>query len=238
MKLKSHHDFDYTLRELTVDFPSEKENLSLNFHIIDNLDDAIDRLCEALDKKSVETGTQLDPLSEDYCPYFGLVWPSAKGLVQYLLKNKEKFAGKTVLEIGCGLALPSIVLSSFGAKVLATDFHRDVPLFLERNLQLNKAHVDFLQVNWRKEKAELPKFDFVIGSDILYEGQHPLDVPKALCHYLKDDGEIILADPGRSFLPKFLAAMKELSMVETSSIENVTLDGETRDISIHSFVHG
>lgn len=227
LTLKSHHNFDYKLRELNVDFKGE----SLKFVVLDNLDKTIDHLCKALE----ENGSGDDPLSEDYCPYFGVLWPSAKGLCQYLFKHKAEFKNKSVLEIGCGLALPSFILKKQGVDVLATDFHRDVPIFLEKNFELNHVKFDYRQLNWREESDEIGKFDFVIGSDILYEGRHPYEVCRALIHYLKPNGQIILADPGRTYIQKFVTSMNELGFKEELLPESVELDGEKREIFVFKF---
>ena len=226
-KLKSHHNFEYQLRTLNVDFKGEH----LQFVVLDNLDKTIDELCMALENN----GEGKDPLSEDYCPYFGVLWPSAKGLCQYLFQHKKEFVGKKVLEIGCGLALPSFILKKQGIDVLATDFHRDVPIFLEKNFQLNQIRFPYQALNWRTESEAIGKFDFVIGSDILYEGRHPFEVCRALIHYLKPNGQIILADPGRTYIQKFVTSMNELGFKETLLPESVELDGEKRDIFVFRF---
>ncbi len=227
MIIKSHHQFEYNLRELNVDFSGS----NLKFYVLDNLDKTIDHLCSALE----QNGNASDPLSEDYCPYFGVLWPSAKGLCQYLFQNINDFKNKSVLEIGCGLALPSFILKKEGIDVVATDFHRDVPLFLKENFKLNNIEFDYRSLNWRDENLELGKFDFVIGSDILYESRHPYEVCHALIRYLKPNGQIILADPGRSYIQKFVTSMNELGFKETLIPESVELDNEKRDIFVFKF---
>src|SRR4051812_3092552 len=75
---------------------------------------------------------------EELCPYFGVVWPAARGLGEYLAQlPRDAITGKAILELGCGLALPSMVAARLGAEVLATDFHPEVPRFLSSNIQLN-----------------------------------------------------------------------------------------------------
>src|SRR5690606_1393922 len=53
-----------------------------------------------------------DLVPED-CPYFGQIWASSRWLATLL--DKFELKGKKVLEIGCGLALPSLVASRHGA---------------------------------------------------------------------------------------------------------------------------
>ena len=93
---------------------------------IRDLDESIDTLCAFFGEDD-----QDNSLAEEYCPYFGVLWEAGIGLSQHIqnldLKNKR------VLEIGCGLALPSFLVSKKGGDIIATDFHEDVPLFLDVN---------------------------------------------------------------------------------------------------------
>jgi predicted nicotinamide N-methyase len=179
-------------------------DLNIEIETIADLDEAIDRLCEGKDDKKAEA-----IFLEDLCPYFGVVWPSARALAIHLSKMGSWLNGKTVLELGCGLALPSIVAAKLGAKVVATDFHPDVPKFLEHNLKINNVRIDYRDVDWRSENTSIKEtFDFVIGSDILYEAGQSKAVARALDSYCHRGSHIILADPGRPYLQ---ACVDELS---------------------------
>ncbi len=167
---------------------------------IRNLDEAIDILCESL-------GENHDPSAEDLCPYYGLVWPSAIGLTMYLMDQLPFLKNKTVLELGCGLALPSIYLAQNQIQISACDFHPDVEAFLKRNFKHNTVEFPYFRFNWRDQKLK-EKYDYVIGSDILYESKHPADVAYALKNLIKPHGKIILADPGRGYLQTFLDHLK------------------------------
>jgi predicted nicotinamide N-methyase len=58
-----------------------------------------------LDTKQTEEKEEEDTDKQ----FFGLfVWPSALVLTQFIASHHEKFAGKTILEIGCGTALPGL----------------------------------------------------------------------------------------------------------------------------------
>ena len=201
--MKSHFGYIYPTKNMSV--------LDLNMTTIRDLDESIDILCAHFGEDD-----QDQSLAEEHCPYFGVLWEAGIGLSQFL--TPEMCEGKKILEIGCGLALPSFVASRFGADVIATDFHADVPLFLEKNQIDNQVKFQYEEMNWRSEiertKNNLGTFDLVLASDILYESQHPLQVAQALIAFLNPGGKIILSDPGRAYIQKFVSSMRELGYPE------------------------
>ena len=182
--------------------------LALEIEELESLEKTIDLLFEELEK----TG---DPsLLEELCPYFGCVWPAARGLTEYLLRQDlEKSGAHRILEVGCGLAIPSIALARVlrFSKVFATDFHPEVPVFLEKNLARNsvpREKFTYQRLDWKNPANDLGRFGVVIGSDILYEKNHPSEVADALVRLAKAGGRIIIADPGRPYLQTFVDEMK------------------------------
>lgn len=165
-----------------------------------DLDEAIEQLCETL-------GDHPDPFAEDKCPYYGVLWPAAEGLVEFVLKNQEKFKNKKMIEIGCGLAYPSLVAKFLGADIVTTDFHLGVVDFLNRNLRHNTMELEFKRLNWRDPVDSIGTFDIVIGSDVLYEARHPSDVAQGFKRLLNPSGEVWLSDPGRGYLQRFVDEM-------------------------------
>lgn len=226
--MKSTHGFNYFTKSQSV--------LDFEMTSIKDLDESIDILCEFFGEDD-----QDNSLKEEYCPYFGVLWEAGIGLSQYLqnldLKNKK------IIEIGCGLALPSFVVTKLGATVVASDFHADVPMFLDFNQKKNQIQFPYIVMNWRNEiertREDLGLFDLVIGSDILYESEHPLQVAKALIAFLAPGGKIILSDPGRAYVQKFITGMNECGYKEKLSTENVkaelTPKNKPRDIFIFEF---
>jgi predicted nicotinamide N-methyase len=129
-------------------------------------------------------------------PLFGVVWPSGRALAERMAGFPV--AGKRVLEIGCGLALASLVLRRRGADVTASDHHPLAAEFLRHNVALNQLPpVPFQSVEWTAPNEQLGLFDLVIGSDILYERDHPAQVGAFLLRHTQPVAEILVADPGR-----------------------------------------
>src|SRR5680860_342426 len=61
-------------------------------------------------------------------PIFGVVWPSGLVLANHMLNYPIE--GKRILEIGCGMALSSLLLNARQADITATDYHPEVEHFL------------------------------------------------------------------------------------------------------------
>lgn len=226
--MKSHFGYQYLTKDMRV--------MNLNMITIRDLDESIDILCEHFGEEQ-----QDQSLAEEHCPYFGVMWEAGIGLSQFL--TRDLCEGKKILEIGCGLALPSFVASRFGADVIATDFHADVPMFLAENQKRNDISFEYRPMNWRSEidrtKNTLGLFDLVLGSDILYESQHPMQVAEALIAFLKPGGKIILSDPGRAYVQKFISSMKELGYPDhftTQKVEaKLTTKNSEREIYLFEF---
>lgn len=173
--------------------------IELSLECLQSLDQTIDELFSAIDDSA-----NAESLLE-HAPYFGVLWPAGKALAAYVVQNVTRLEGRQILEVGCGLALPSLLLGKLGIEVTASDNHPDVPLFLERNQKLNKINLPlFSAVDWRKSPNSAPSWDRIIGSDILYESYQPQALLEVLGRLLKPGGEVWIADHGRPYLQRFV----------------------------------
>ncbi len=197
-------------RLVTEEIPRpDQRPLRLEIEELESLEETIDELFLELDR----TGNA--SLLEELSPYFGCLWPSARALAQYLLSEDIERDGPVhVLEVGCGLAFPSLALASTvkASRILATDFHPEVPQFLTRNLERNgisPGKFEYRKLDWTaRDAAEIGRFGLVIGSDVLYEKAHPADVADALVSWVRPGGRIIVADPVRPYLQGFVDEMR------------------------------
>lgn len=129
-------------------------------------------------------------------PIFGVIWPSSMVLAHYMSQYNTK--SKRILEIGCGMALSSLLLNKQQADITATDYHPEVENFLARNTQLNQdPPISYERVDWADEDDSLGMFDIIIGSDLLYEDEHIGLLANFIENHAKPDCEIVLVDPGR-----------------------------------------
>jgi len=146
-------------------------------------------------------------------PIFGLVWPAGVFLAETMTTFPYK--GKRILEIGCGLGLASLVLHRRGADITSTDQHPLAETFLEENVALNDLDpIPFHIGSWEETALELEKFDLIIGSDLLYEAEHPALLAAFIDRHASDAVEVIIVDPGRGHHGRFKRAMTALGYSE------------------------
>jgi len=135
-------------------------------------------------------------ISEAQWSMFGVIWPSSLVLANYVVDYNTQ--GKRILEVGCGMALTSLLLSKQLRNITATDYHPEVAAFLERNSRLNHGTaIRFKQCDWNDFEKELGLFDLIIGSDLLYEDHHIKQLSAFINCHAKPNCEVILVDPGR-----------------------------------------
>ncbi|MGB3614850.1 MAG: class I SAM-dependent methyltransferase [Elainellaceae cyanobacterium] len=148
-------------------------------------------------------------ISSAMWPLFGQVWPMSKILAQVMLG--EPIPGRRILEIGCGLGLPSLVTKQLGGNITASDYHPLAAAFLLENATLNcLAPIDFKTGNWNIQDTSLGLFDLIIGSDILYERQHVTLASAFIDYHASPQAEVIIIDPGRGSHRAFARAMEQL----------------------------
>ncbi|MFT5812640.1 MAG: putative nicotinamide N-methyase [Psychroserpens sp.] len=137
---------------------------------------------------------------------FGVVWPSSLVLAHFI--EQYPLGTKRILEIGCGMALSSLLLNKRKADITATDYHPDVGAFLLRNTLLNQdSPISFEQTDWSNKQDTLGLFDLIIGSDLLYEDEHIELLADFIEAHANKSCEVILVDPGRGRKSKLSTKM-------------------------------
>jgi len=133
-------------------------------------------------------------------PFFGVLWPAGVALAEEM--SAFPVGGRRILEAGCGLALPSLVLKRRGADITATDHHPEAEEFLRFNAQANGiAEVPFKLGAW--SDVQLGTFDLIIGADLLYEPDHPAQLAAFIARHAAPGARVVIADPGRRQLGAF-----------------------------------
>jgi predicted nicotinamide N-methyase len=148
----------------------------------------------------------------------GVVWNSVPVMLWWLWQQLPRLQGKTVMELGGGLAVPSQMLSQLGVatRVVATDTDSLLLQRLHNSVQ-DDARLDdqttpleVWHLNWAapaqvsvlgagengKEKnaqcKSESKVDIIIGTDIIYRHDHLQDLALTMVHWLEMDGRAFL----------------------------------------------
>jgi predicted nicotinamide N-methyase len=134
-------------------------------------------------------------------PYWAVLWRSGVALAREL-EGKE-LRGLRVMELGCGLAVPSLAAASAGASVLATDVSPEALTLAKRNARANGVRIETAAIDWADPGAVAGRgpFDLVLAADVLYERPAVAALLDLLPRLAP---EALLADPGRPAAGAFL----------------------------------
>jgi predicted nicotinamide N-methyase len=139
-----------------------------------------------------------DYARDERLPYWAELWPS--GLVLAGRVAGSLSAGCRVVELGCGVGVPSVVCALSGAEVLATDWYAEALAFTEANAAHAGARVETMLVDWSAPPEALlarPPADLVMGADVLYEERNGPALAALLPRLVAPGGEALIADPRR-----------------------------------------
>lgn len=147
-------------------------------------------------------------------PYWSVLWRSGVALAREL--EGEALRGLRVVELGCGLAVPSIAAARVGADVLATDSDAEALELVAQNARANDARVETATVDWGEPDALVSRapFDLVLAADVLYETD---SVTPLLSLLPRLAPEVWLADPGRPAAAAFLEQARSRWTIERGS---------------------
>jgi predicted nicotinamide N-methyase len=158
-------------------------------------------------------------------PYWATPWPSGAVLAGALADDPPP-KGARVLELGCGLGLPSIVAARAGADVLATDGSSDAVTFAAHSMALNELEGEVAQVDWAEQGDALAArgpWDVVLAADVLYLQANVELALELVPRLVAPGGEVRLADPRRAGTRDFLAAARARFSVSTRQDGDVAL---------------
>jgi predicted nicotinamide N-methyase len=101
--------------------------------------------------------------ADEFLPYWAELWPAARALAAAL----PEVAGLRVVELGCGLGVPSLVAAARGAHVTATDWADEAIRLLHENADRNGIKLRAERRDWREPWED--RFDLSLAADVLYE---------------------------------------------------------------------
>lgn len=168
-------------------------------------------------------------------PLFGLLWPSGQVLAGVMATFE--IGGKRILELGCGLALASLVVHRRGGDITASDCHPLCALFLQENLRLNALPaMRYESANWSGLNSLLGRFDLIIGSDVLYDRGQPDVLSQFIDVHAQPQAEIVIVDPNRGNQASFSQKMGLLGYAHSRARVAELPDGAPYKGQVHRYV--
>jgi predicted nicotinamide N-methyase len=172
---------------------------------------------------------------DERLPYWAELWTSSFALARVCLEE-EPLAGRTVLELGCGVGLAGIAAARAGATVTLTDYEHDALAFARWNVDANLSPGQRSQVSLRLWDWRAPDspgvFDVLLGADIVYERRAFAPLLHLFRQTLAPGGYILLAEPDRTPGRDFFAFAAEAGFAVDTRSRAVERRGRTTHVTI------
>ena len=133
-------------------------------------------------------------------PYWAFCWPGGQALARHVLDRSALVRGKRVLDFAAGAGLAGIAAATCGAaEVLAADTDPVAAAAIAINAALNGVPVTVTRDDLTAT-AECG-WDVVLAGDVCYERAMTAAVLPWLRRMAGQGALVLMADPGRNYLP-------------------------------------
>ncbi|KAK2893193.1 methyltransferase-like protein 22 isoform X1 [Channa argus] len=125
----------------------------------DNTDDEADKCFKDIIKIEHTMATPLEDVGKQ-------VWRGALLLADFILSEQLMFRGATVLELGAGTGLTSIIMATIAKMVYCTDVGEDLLSMCRRNVALNRHMMEPGGSEVRVKQLDWLRHDFCTDADM------------------------------------------------------------------------
>lgn len=217
-----------SLRErLSALFPLRTIEVALSAHTI-SLTTArdVDALVDGISSEEFRVDERL--------PYWAELWHSAVALSMMLEDDPVTVAGRTVLELGCGLGLSGIVAAHLGGRVTLSDFDAVALLAAELNAVQNGVGdaVRIMHLDFRTPPSD--RWDVLLAADVIYERRFIDPLIDCIDACLAPGGCMYLAEPNRSVAEDFFMRLASRGFRDEVRSRTASLHQRSVAISIHT----
>ncbi|EME71529.1 methyltransferase [Paramagnetospirillum caucaseum] len=164
-------------------------------------------------------------------PYWAFCWAGGQALTRWVLDHPELVAGKRVLDFAAGSGVTALAAAKVGAaKVEAAEIDPMACYAIRLNAELNGVDVEVLA----DDVVGAPcRWDVVMAGDVCYEAPMTAHIWPWLVRLAAEGAMVVMADPGRAYLPKTgLLRVGQYTVVTSLDLE----DKAQRDVGIYRIV--
>ena len=162
-------------------------------------------------------------------PFWAFAWAGGQALARYVLDHPEIVKDKRVLDLASGSGLVGIAAMKAGAaSVLAADIDAFALTAIAMNADANACDVKSTGVDLLNGAPQ--DFDVILVGDLFYEKQ---TAARCLAFLQKTKADVLIGDPGRSYLPKeLLISVAQYQVPVSRDLE----DSEIKQTSVWRFL--
>jgi predicted nicotinamide N-methyase len=161
-------------------------------------------------------------------PFWAFAWPGGQATARLLLDEPARVAGRRVLDFAAGCGIAAIAAAMSGATLV--DAAEIDPLALAAvrlNAALNGVHVATPDGDIVGSAC---RWDVILAGDVCYEAPMTAHILPWLRAMVAAGAEVLLADPGRAYLPGAgLQPLARHAVPTTLELE----DRMVREVTIH-----
>jgi predicted nicotinamide N-methyase len=155
-------------------------------------------------------------------PYWAFAWPGGQALARHLLDNPGIAKGKRVLDFAAGCGVAALAAARTGAaQVVASKIDAFARAALTLNAEANGLALDILDRDVLSTPAE--DWDLILAGDVFYEKPMAARAWPWLRDAAARGTAVLVADPGRAYLPQDgLAEIARYTVPTTLDLEDRT----------------
>lgn len=148
-------------------------------------------------------------------PFWAFAWPGGQGMARYILENPEIVRGKCVMDFAAGCGIAAIAAMKAGAKsAVAVEIDPLALAVIPMNATHNNVQVAVLNgVNTDKVPKDI---DLILGGDVCYQQAMSAILMRWLWLCFAKGTKVLLADPGRAYVPTEGLELRAQYIVPTS----------------------
>ena len=156
-------------------------------------------------------------------PFWAFAWAGGQALARYVLDTPATVRGKRVIELASGSGMVGIVAIKAGAtSVLSADIDLFSVAAIEVNAALNDVHLDIRSTDLLSDTP--PDADVILVGDLFYEKGVAERCLAWLTEAQAKGIDVLIGDPGRSYLPKGrLVKVAEYSVPVSRDLEDAEI---------------
>ena len=164
-------------------------------------------------------------------PYWARVWPAAQVLCRFLAADPALYRNRTVLEIGAGLGLPSLLCATESQRVWCTDLSPAMQDYVRASAAVNGfTQVQVGCVDWNQD-TDYPGADLVLMADLGYDPRSLEGLLRCVNHYREQGSQLLIAVPERLASRAFATALQPMARAQYR--DGITEAGTETLVSIY-----